>query len=70
MARGHLASAETACALLPVTVVAPRLTPPEAAPAHASAGVIELRVCKARLRLEGAVNAVVLDLVLQRLLAR
>jgi len=65
---GQLAPATTACALLPVEVAVPALAQPVAGPAHASAGVIELTVRKARLRLEGGVDAAVLDLVLQRLL--
>lgn len=61
-------SSSTVCALLPVTVASPVMAQPVALQAPAPAGVIELTVGKARLRLEGAVDAAVLHLVLQRLL--
>lgn len=67
-AEGQQESGDTVCALLPVTLAAPIMAQPAAGPAHACAGVIELTVGKARLRLEGTVDATTLSLLLQRLL--
>ena len=61
---GQQESGATLCTLLPVTLAAPVMAESVAGPA----GVIELTVGKARLRLEGAVDTAVLHLVLQRLL--
>lgn len=66
--QGQLAPSEMACALLPVTLAAPALAQHVPEPMLVSPGVIELTVGKARLRLEGTVDTVVLNLVLQRLL--
>ena len=65
---GPQESGDTVFALLPVTLAAPVMAQPMAEPPHVSSGVIELTIGKARLRLEGAVDAAVLHLVLQRLL--
>lgn len=65
---GQLAPSEKACALLPVTLAAPALAQHVPEQILVSPGVIEQTVGKARLRLEGTVEAAVLNLVLQRLL--
>ena len=61
-------SGSTGCALLPVTVAAPDVAQPVAEQVPASVRVIDQTVGKTRLRLEGAVEATTLALVLQRLL--
>jgi len=61
-------SGSMVCALLPVTVAPPDMAQRVAEQLPASVGVIDLTVGKARLRLEGAVDAATLALVLQRLL--
>jgi len=58
----------SACALLPVAVEVPVMAQAMTGQVHASAGVIDLTVGKVRLRLEGAVDSVALNLVLHRLL--
>lgn len=65
---GKQLPSETSCALLPVTVAVPALARHVPEPMRTSPGVIELTVGKACLRLEGAVDTAVLNLVLQRLL--
>ena len=61
-------SGSMVCALLPVTVAPPDMAQRVAEQLPASVGVIDLTVGKARLRLEGVVDAATLALVLQRLL--